>query len=316
MARKVAIIGSGLIGRSWAICFARGGYDVAMWDPEVQSLKTSLDAIGNLLIDLEKGQLLQNQTAATVRKRIVPVRTIEEAVAEAAHVQENGPEQLQVKKDLFNKLDAVAPADAVLASSSSAIPASHFTETLQGKGRCLVAHPINPPYLVPAVELVPAPWTDAPVVERTRSLMARIGMAPMILNKEVDGFVVNRLQAALLHEAFRLVESGVASVADIDVAVGKGLGLRWSFMGPFETIDLNAPAGVSDYVARYEGAMRKMAETQKEPAAWAGPLAEKVTADRTGRLPRTELANRQRWRDRRLMALLRHLATAEKEIGT
>ncbi|HEY1722402.1 MAG TPA: 3-hydroxyacyl-CoA dehydrogenase [Magnetospirillaceae bacterium] len=316
MARKVAIIGSGLIGRSWAICFARGGYDVAMWDPEVQSLKTSLDAIGNLLVDLEKGGLLQNQTAATVRKRIVPVRTIEEAVAESVHVQENGPEQLQVKKDLFQKLDIAAPADAVLASSSSAIPASQFTETLRGKGRCLIAHPINPPYLVPAVELVPAPWTEAPVVERTRSLMARIGMAPMILNKEVDGFVVNRLQAALLHEAFRLVEGGYASVADIDIAVGKGLGLRWSFMGPFETIDLNAPGGVADYVARYDGAMKKMAETQKEPVTWVGALTEKITADRDRRLPRAELANRQRWRDRRLMALLRHFTAAEKEIGT
>jgi 3-hydroxyacyl-CoA dehydrogenase len=315
MARKVAIIGSGLIGRSWAITFARGGYDVAMYDPDVASLKSSLEMLGNLLIDLEKGQLLQNQTAANVRKRIVPVRTIEEAVADCVHVQENGPEKLDVKRDLFQKLDAAAPVDAVLASSSSAITASQFTETLRTRGRCLIAHPVNPPYLIPAVELVPAPWTEPPVVERTRSLMARVGQAPMILNKEIDGFVVNRLQAALLAEAFRLVDEGVCSVADADIAVGKGLGLRWSFMGPFETIDLNAPGGVGDYIARYETMLRNLV-TQGPPVPWAGQLAEKVTADRTRRLPRAELANRQRWRDRRLMALLRHIAASDKDIGT
>jgi 3-hydroxyacyl-CoA dehydrogenase len=127
---------------------------------------------------------------------------------------------------------------------------------------------------------------------------------------------MNRLQAALLQEAFRLVEGGFASVEDIDTGIRKGLGLRWALMGPFETIDLNAPGGVTDYVARYEGALRKIALTQKEPPVWAGPLAEKVEGERKRRLPREELATRQRWRDRRLMALLRHLAQADKEIGS
>jgi len=316
MARKVAIVGSGLIGRSWAITFARGGYDVAMYDPEAAALKQSLETIGNLLVDLEKGGLLLSQTAAVVRKRIVPVRTIAEALADAVHVQENAPETLEAKRSLFAKLDAAAAPDTVLASSSSAIVPSLFTETLKGRGRCLVAHPINPPYLVPAVELVPAPWTEPAIVERTRALMVRIGQAPMVMGRELDGFIINRLQGALLQEAFRLVEGGYASIEDVDIGIRKGIGLRWAFMGPFETIDLNAPGGVVDYVARYGPALNRIAQTQKEPAAWAGALAERIGADRSHRLPRAELAARQRWRDRRLMALLRHLEEADKEIGT
>jgi 3-hydroxyacyl-CoA dehydrogenase len=127
---------------------------------------------------------------------------------------------------------------------------------------------------------------------------------------------MNRLQAALLQEAFRLVAGGFAGVEDIDTGIRKGLGLRWALMGPFETIDLNAPGGVTDYVARYEGALRSIALSQTEPPKWAGALAEQVDGQRRQRLPKEELANRQRWRDRRLMALLRHLALADKEIGT
>ncbi len=316
MAKKAAIIGSGLIGRSWAITFARGGYDVAMYDPDPAGLKSSLEMLGTLLIDLEKGQLLNGQTAANVRKRITPVRTVEEAATGASYVQESGPEKIEVKKDLFAQLDAATPPDTVLASSSSAITPSLFTENLKGRGRCLVAHPVNPPYLVPAVELVGSPWTTPATMENARKTMVAIGQAPMILNKEIEGFVVNRLQAALLHEAWRLVEAGVCSTADVDIAVAKGLGLRWAFMGPFETIDLNAPGGVTDYVNRYEATLRSLVMTQKEPATWAGPLVQKVEGERSRRLPRTELANRQRWRDRRLMALLRHLAAADKDIGT
>jgi 3-hydroxyacyl-CoA dehydrogenase len=244
------------------------------------------------------------------------VRTIEEAAAGASFVQESGPEKLEIKKDLFAKLDAAAPQDAVLASSSSAITPSQFTENLKGRGRCLVNHPINPPYLVPAVELVPSPWTTPATVENARKTMIAIGQAPMILKKEIDGFVVNRLQSALLHEAFNLYEAGVCSVEDIDIAVGKGLGLRWSFMGPFETIDLNAPGGVADYAARYGAALRNMVTPPKEPARWEGALVQKIEAERDRRVKRGDLGKRQVWRDRRLMALLRHFAQAEKDIGT
>ena len=154
---------------------------------------------------------------------------------------------------MFAALDALAPAAAVLASSTSAIPASQFTEALAGRARCLVAHPVNPPHLVPVVELCGAPWTAAATIERARAVMTEVGQVPIVVRRELDGFILNRLQGALLSEAMRLVGEGYVSPEDLDKTVAHGLGLRWSFMGPFATIELNAPGGVADYCARYSG---------------------------------------------------------------
>ena len=193
----------------------------------------------------------------------------------------------------------------MLASSSSALLPSAFTEGLAGRARCLVAHPINPPYLVPAVEIVPAPWTAPEVVERARALMEGIGQSPIVMAREIDGFVMNRLQGALLDEAFRLVADGHASAEDVDRGIRDGLGLRWAFMGPFETIDLNAPGGVRDYVARYDGLYERLAAGARSRADWTGEALDRVEAERRASLPEDRLAERQAWRDRTLMALIR-----------
>jgi 3-hydroxyacyl-CoA dehydrogenase len=259
--------------------------------------------------------MLKGQTAVEVRSRINGAPSLEAALAGAAHVQENAPEELGVKREIFAKLDAAAERNAVLASSSSAILPSRISDELAGKSRCLVAHPINPPHLIPAVEIVPAPWTDPQVVERTRQRLAAIGQAPIVMRRELDGFIMNRLQGALLHEAFRLVAEGYASTEDVDAGICKGIGLRWAFMGPFETIDLNASGGVRDYVNRYEGLYQTLAESQSVPVRWSGELLDRLEAERR-RLPRADLAERQKWRDRRLMALAIHMAEADKEIGS
>src|SRR5262249_3921973 len=149
--------------------------------------------------------LLDGQSPASVAARLQIAPSLEEALAGAVHVQESTPENLDIKKQVFARLDRLAPSDAVLASSTSAIPPSLFTETLAGRGRCLVVHPINPPYLIPAVEVVPAPWTEVGIVEKTRALMTAAGQAPIVMKRELDGFVMNRMQGALLEEAFRLV---------------------------------------------------------------------------------------------------------------
>jgi len=166
-------------------------------------------------------------------------------------VQENIRETVEAKTAIFAQLDALTPPDAVLASSTSWLPASTFTADLPGRGRCLVGHPTNPPYLVPLVELCPAPWTDPKVMERAHALYAGAGQTPVSLSREIPGFLLNRVQAAVLNECFTLFEQGLASAEDIDKVLKDGLALRWSFMGPFETIDLNAPAGVTDYAKRY-----------------------------------------------------------------
>jgi L-gulonate 3-dehydrogenase len=222
---QVAVIGAGLIGRAWPIVFARAGFDVTLWDPFPQQVEAALAFIGERLPELAEAGLIK-EAPAEVAARVRPAGTLAEAVATAEHVQENGPERVDAKQALFAELDHSAHPDAVLASSSSGIPASAYTEGLTGRGRCLVAHPINPPYLVPLVEICPAPWTDAAVVSRTRTLMVNAGQVPATVNKEMDGFALNRLQGALLAEAFRLIADDVISPADLDALVKHGLELH------------------------------------------------------------------------------------------
>ena len=195
---KVAVIGSGFVGRAWAISFARAGCEVALWDQDKEAPGKALAYIERLLPDLEANDLLNGATASEVAARIRVATTLELALEGAVHVQENTPEDVEVKRAVFARLDAAAPADAVLASSTSAILPSAFTENLKGRARCLVVHPINPPYLIPAAEVVPAPWTDPAVVERTATFLRSAGHAPIVMKRELDGFVMNRLQGALL----------------------------------------------------------------------------------------------------------------------
>lgn len=301
---KIAVIGAGLIGRAWSIVFARAGFDVALWDPFPQQVAAAQAFIAERLPELQDAGLLDEDPAA-VGARIRPAPSLADAVRDVEHVQENGPERVADKRTLFAELDVAARADAVLASSTSGIPASAFTEGLTGRARCLVAHPVNPPYLIPLVELCPAPWTDSEVVARTRTLMTRAGQVPATVTREMEGFALNRLQGALLAEALRLIDDDVITPADLDALVKHGLGLRWSFMGPLETIDLNAPGGLADYCERY-GPLYALMQRQMKPRKWPPELIARLQAARRAELPANLLPVRQEWRDRRLMALLAH----------
>lgn len=301
---RIAVVGAGLIGRAWAIVFARAGHSVRLWDKVPGVAEASLGTIRERLADLRAAGLVQEAPEA-IAARITPAATLADCVEGAAHVQENGPERLAPKQELFAELDRLCPPEVVLASSTSGIPASEFTANLAGRARCLVAHPVNPPYLVPLVELVGAPWTDPAVVARTRALMERVGQVPVTAFKETKGFVLNRLQAALVAEAFRLVRDGVMSVEDVDRCVKDGLGLRWSFMGPFETIDLNAPGGVADYAERFGPLMGGITHEQT-PFDYDAPTVSAVAAERRAALPLEKIEERSAWRDRRLMALVAH----------
>ena len=312
---RVAIVGSGFIGRAWAISFARAGHDVVLWDAVPDAPDRAIDYIAGVLPELSANGLLGGYEPEQVRSRLSTADTLDEALDGVDHVQENTPEDVEVKRKVFALLDAAAPATAVLASSSSAILPSKFTEHLKGRARCLVVHPINPPYLVPAAEVVPAPWTDQAVVDRTREFLISAGHAPIVMKKELDGFVMNRMQGALLEEAFRLVADGYASIEDVDVGIREGLALRWSFMGPFETIDLNAPGGVRDYVERYQGIFERLHPSQQRRVDWLGEVMDQVEGDRRKSLPADKLAERQVWRDRRLMALAAHKRRADEDIG-
>jgi 3-hydroxyacyl-CoA dehydrogenase len=312
---NTAIVGSGFIGRAWAISFARAGANVRLWDNAAGAADKAVSYISGVLDDLAANDLLNRQAPAAVLSRIKAVAGLDELLELATHVQENTPEDLGTKIKVFQQLDALARPDAVLASSTSALLPSRFTEGLKGRGRCLVVHPINPPYLIPAAEVVPAPWTTPETMERTRQFLVAAGHAPLMMKKELDGFIMNRMQGALLEEAFRLVADGYASVEDIDIGIRDGLALRWSFMGPFETIDLNAPAGVRDYAERYQRIYENLFPQMQRRVDWTGPVMDTVELERRKRVAADQLQARQVWRDRRLMALAAHKRKAAKDIG-
>ena len=312
---KIALVGLGLVGRAWAVSFARAGHEVSIWDEREEAIDEGLAFVNKVLPELDANDLLNGEAALNVRARIRRADSFEEALDGASHVQESTPEDLEIKRRVFAELDRAAEPDAALASSTSSILASLFTEPLAGRARCLVVHPINPPYLIPAVEVAPAPWTNAGAVERTVALLAAAGHAPIVVRREIDGFIVNRLQGALLEEAFRLVADGFASTEDVDVALRDGLALRWSFMGPFETIDLNAPDGVRDYAMRYQHIYARIFPAIRRRVDWNGTAMDRIETERRARLPADKLGERAAWRDRHLMALAAHKKRAEREFG-
>jgi L-gulonate 3-dehydrogenase len=290
---KVALVGAGLIGQAWAIVFARAGYNVALFDAEPGALGPAERAIVGRLRDLESFGLVENPEA--IAGRVRPTASLEDALHGAVHVQESAPERVEVKREIFAELDRLVGPDAALASSTSGIPASAFTEGLAGRRRCLVAHPINPPYLVPLVELCPAPWTDPAVVERTFELMRAAGQSPIRLRKEIRGFVVNPMQGALIGAALKLVEGGYASAEDVDI---------------------DAPGGIADYLRRYGPLYAAIERDQAGPTGWENEASiDAIEAERRQMLAEDRLRSRSAWRDRRLMALAAHKAKVKEEIG-
>ena len=190
--------------------------------------------------------------------------------------------------------------------------ASRFTEDLAGRGRCLVAHPVNPPHVVPIVELCGAPWTDADAIARARAIYDSVGQTTMEVKKEVDGFILNRMQAVLLAEAFRLIGEGYVTAADLDKTIKDGLGRRWSFMGPIETIELNAPGGILDYCERYGETLFRTSKLPVTEEIWSSENCKRV-ADSWGETPTAEhVAEKSAWRDSQLAALQAHLTSRPK----
>jgi 3-hydroxyacyl-CoA dehydrogenase len=306
---KSAIIGTGLIGRSFAIVFAKGGHEVSLWDGVAGQAETALAAIAASLADMADCGLVESPDPILKRIGIAP--DLAGALGGAAHVQESIAEKLEPKRQIFAAIETHAPPDAVLASSTSAILPSAIFEALASRHRCLVAHPMNPPHLAPVIELCGAPFTDPAILAATAAVFAGCGMAPVTVKREVPGFILNRLQLALLGEAFRLIANGYVTAADLDTTVKDGLALRWSFMGPIETSDLNAPGGIADYLARYGEAIREAGRPVAGEPDWPADMGNMLAEERQREVPRDRLAEAQAWRDRRLMALALHKAEAE-----
>lgn len=301
----VAIIGAGSIGLGFCIALAQAGCQVVIYDPDPDRLHSANDFVTARLSALAENALLA-EPAASVLERVRVCSELNAALSRAVYIQECAPEDLELKKTLYRQLDALAQPDVVIGSSTSAIPASHYAADLPGRGRCLVCHPTNPPYLLKVVEIVPAPFTSPDAVEKAREFLTSCAFTPILIRKEIEGFALNRLQGALLREAYCLVRDSVLSVDEVDTLVRDALGLRWSFMGPFETADLNTRGGLASHAQKLGPAYSRMAAERGQMDRWTDDLVATVVAERRKILPIEEWENRGEWRDARLMALLQH----------
>jgi L-gulonate 3-dehydrogenase len=303
----VAIVGGGIIGSSWALVFARAGWHVRVYSRHESVRATVRERV-------RRAATLARAIAPAVApdeivERLTVAGSLEAALDGVAWVQESIEESAEAKQALFADLDRAAPPDAILASSTSSIAMSIIAGEVAGRARTIVAHPATPPHLIPVVEMVPAPFTDASVVERALATMRTVGQHPVLVRRERPGFVMNRLQGALLTEMFAVVRDGLMSPDDVDALIRDGFGLRWAWLGPLEGVDLNAPGGIADYLARYGFMFEQMA---RERGAGAGgdealvvtpALVQALHEALRARLPLDELPARTSWRDERMAAL-------------
>jgi L-gulonate 3-dehydrogenase len=300
MSKPVAVVGAGLVGAGWAIAFARAGLSVRVYDANARVASEAIPWAGEQLSALYRHGLIA-EPPENVKARLVIAHSLEEAIEGAAYVQESVLERVEIKRKLMTDIDAVSDANIIIGSSSSGIQASMFANDLSISPRVLIAHPVNPPYLVPVVELVPSTQTSQETIQFADTFMQAIGQSVVHVRKEIEGFVLNRLQAALLREAWALQRDGIATCEDIDKTVRDGLGWRWSFMGPFETIDLNAPGGVADYANRLGPLYHSIARSRVDDGPWDAELIGRVERDRRQHLSAADLGRRREWRDERLM---------------
>ncbi|MFF1615457.1 3-hydroxyacyl-CoA dehydrogenase NAD-binding domain-containing protein [Amycolatopsis sp. NPDC058278] len=252
--RNAAVIGAGTIGLSWTALFAHHGLTVRVTDPRPDLAEAVADALKTFAPHL-------GTTADELASHVRIAADVTEAVQDADVVQENGPENAEFKKGLFEQLVEEAPKHALLLSSSSAIPSTAFTGEIDGS-RVLIGHPFNPPHLIPLVEVVPGEQTSEHSVETAVAFYTFLGRTPVVERKEMPGFVGNRLQNALSREAIYLVEQGVVTPEDLDKVITNSLGIRWATVGPFLGSHLGGGPGGYRHMAEHIGkSMKKM---------WAG----------------------------------------------
>jgi carnitine 3-dehydrogenase len=302
MTKRVAVIGAGTIGASWAAIFLARGFEVRVHDPAPQGEAFARRFIANAWPTLEKlGQVV----AGEGQNKVSFFKTPAEAADGAEFVQESGPEREDVKIELLAQIDAAAPAHSVVASSSSGLLISHIAAKCRRPERCVIGHPFNPPHLIPLVEVVGGVKTAAATIDRAIQFYREIGKHPIRINKEAPGHVANRLQAALWREAVHLVAEGVVSVADADAAIAYGPGLRWALMGPHLTFHLaGGEGGMTNFMAHIAPAMETWIADLGNPK-FTPEVQKKIIDGVVEEAGSRTIADLQRWRDRKLIEILR-----------
>jgi len=303
--RRVACVGAGLIGQEWATLFCSKGFEVVLQDLSETVLEKSIRGIRSNLLFLEISNLLKIGEAEAALKRIKMSRFIGEAVGYADYVQESVPDDYELKKQVFNEMDAAAPDHAILASSSSGLLMTEIQKVTTRPRRCVLVHPVLPVYLIPLVEIAGGDQTSRETVVAAYDFMKKLGKIPVLLKREVSGYIVNRLQAALLREAIDLVDKGVASAEDVDKAFCMGIGLRDPMIGPFLRIHL-AGGGVERFIENFSQSYRHRWETMETWTSIPPSAAEKIVRSvrEMGVVRKKTLEEIKSWRDEMLVKLL------------
>lgn len=304
---RVAVVGTGVIGASWSAQFLAAGLDVVASDPADGAEDRLREDVANHWPLMER---LGLQSGASP-DRLAFTTDLAEAVADVGLVQENGPERLDFKQDLFSRMDAASRPDTILASSSSGLGPTAISETCTvAPNRVIVAHPFNPPHLIPLVEVVGGNRADTTTVDRAMAFFSSIGKQPIRVEMELPGHIANRLQAALWREAYSLVERGAVSVADLDKAISAGPGLRWSVLGPLANQHLSGGRDGLAHVLEHLGPpMVEWWQTLQEPA-WTESLKNKLVAGMNEELAGIDQSRMVEDRDRLLEQLLEAKAVA------
>ncbi|XP_014251952.1 lambda-crystallin homolog isoform X2 [Cimex lectularius] len=300
---KIAIIGSGLIGRSWSMLFVSVGYNVCIYDVVSEQVEEAKKFIKNELENMEKNKILKGKLSAEEQYNLISGNlSLSECLQGAIYMQECIPENLELKIKLYEEIDKVVGDKTIIASSTSTFVPSLFSENLKNRKNIVVAHPVNPPYFVPLVEIVPAPWTEPSVTKKTKEIMTEIGQAPVTLNREIPGFALNRIQYVILNECWNLIKEGILNVEDVDKVMSEGLGMRYAFLGPLETAHLNAE-GMENYCARYCNSMYKVCQTMLPVPKFEGEQVKQMAKELCEKVPLDKLKERREWRDNCLTQL-------------
>jgi 3-hydroxypropionate dehydrogenase (NADP+) len=302
---KVVCVGAGLIGQGWATLFSSAGLEVILQDVTETVMEKAIEGVKSNLIFLEAKSLLKQGEANAALKRIKTSRLIGEAVREADYVQESVPDRYDFKKQVFREMDVAAPDHAILASSSSGLLMTEIQKATRKPRRCVLVHPVLPVFLIPLVEIAGGEQTSRETLTATYDFMKRLGKVPVMLKREVPGYIVNRLQAALLREAIDLVDKDIVSAEDVDKAFCMGIGLRDPIVGPFLRIHL-AGDGVERFIENYSQSYRYRWETMETWTSIPPSAAEKIVkgVKEMEMVRSRKLEEIKIWRDEMLVKLL------------
>jgi 3-hydroxybutyryl-CoA dehydrogenase len=312
--RKAAVIGAGIMGHAIAQLFAQAGISVSLTDSEQSNLNAGISKIDeNLKILVENG-ILGKQKAEEALSRVRPVHLLRNAVLDADLVVECARENLALKQRLFEEIEAAAPSEAVVASNTSSLALSEIGGRVKLRSRLIITHYFNPPHLVPIVEVVPDEFTDRRIVEGMCRFIVRIGKIPVPLKKPLPGFLVNRIQAAMVREILWIMEQDVAELEDIDNAIRWTIGFRLATMGPLELIDFG---GLDTWLSLLHNVMPSLSNSKVPSTILSDKVARGALGTKSGKgffdwgsgFPSRSTVERMRERDSNLIALLKILHT-------